>query len=798
MAHYKKPGEDLYSRQHFRRWAKSIPAVVQTIQALMKGPALLGEGSIRKGQVTALGQPHLLFTSSVTHTPTLEDCLLTPDRMWLLASWLPAAQTEEWELLFNSRLHGSSFNTFMGKAAERGPTLTLIRDKKGHLFGGYAADAWSKHGVFYGGSLSFLFGLLPRTVKFTATGANANMMWCGQGFSQLPNGLGWGGQVGYYGLFIDSSFEKGMSRPSATFSNFCLAADEVFEVDIVECWLLQQPEEEEFPATSNSSVLDRFKEDRHLMDLAGRSTQATPPIKDRSMGRLSQALQLCLLAGLLAGAHAKHSRWERVLQTGAAAVSAPAPAAKLLPPQGVGIASAYAPAPAPVGPPAVPKASDSLAMTNSTLNQLQTLGTYQSDHVSPPAAVVQLLNGSTYQTALGNNPAYAPQAFQFTHPDIFFQLDSLGIRQFHFNAWKDPNGTLAANPAGLKLAGITNATLDPKYSFFGFKTFNDPDFDWQSNCVTVETCLQLIQSWSVNHTNHIPITIYLEPREATLFAGNEASINQQLASKPGAPSALAKAYPIAAADLDELQNTVYRVFNQSAIVLPGGLMGNATSLQAATQPATGGSWPMMNDNRGKVIFVLVDKYGKYGPMYRSMFPDLRNGTFFVSQPGNNGTLDPSTVFVDFLGPLGGENVATWTAAAANKAVQQQMQQIQAAVRSGFIARAAADWHTVEAREDFKNRTTGVIKAGAQFVQTSFPDVSQLPKYAYSFPGTSNMTVFPTNYTAQLPLRLGMTLTAGRCDPQTSAGIIANETATGCGNAADNAALAPSPSMALSY
>jgi hypothetical protein len=228
--------------------------------------------------------------------------------------------------------------------------------------------------VFYGGSLSFLFGLLPRTVKFTATGANANMMWCGQGFSQLPNGLGWGGQVihdaeflqllkcmlcwsnffaeafadkpehtflqtliinhdllfgcqvGYYGLFIDSSFEKGMSRPSATFSNFFLAADEVrhhfcatigfifnsaaqngqkicsvsmwmrqkqqcclrgpglfdqvFEVDIVECWLLQQPEEEEFPATSNSSVLDRFKEDRHLMDLAGRSTQASAGVRE--------------------------------------------------------------------------------------------------------------------------------------------------------------------------------------------------------------------------------------------------------------------------------------------------------------------------------------------------------------------------------------------------------------------------------------------------------------------------------------------------------------------------------------
>lgn len=42
-----------------------------------------------------------------------------------------------------------------------------------------------------------------------------------------------------------------------------------------------------------------------------------------------------------------------------------------------------------------------------------------------------------------------------------------GIRQFHFNAWKDPNGTLASTPAGLKLAGVTNVTLDPKYTYFG-------------------------------------------------------------------------------------------------------------------------------------------------------------------------------------------------------------------------------------------------------------------------------------------------------------------------------------------
>ena len=46
--------------------------------------------------------------------------------------------------------------------------------------------------------------------------------------------------------------------------------------------------------------------------------------------------------------------------------------------------------------------------------------------MAPPSAVLQLLNGSGYQQALGQNPYYAPQSFQYTLPDIFFQLDALG------------------------------------------------------------------------------------------------------------------------------------------------------------------------------------------------------------------------------------------------------------------------------------------------------------------------------------------------------------------------------------
>ncbi|CAK0785458.1 hypothetical protein CVIRNUC_008667 [Coccomyxa viridis] len=509
----------------------------------------------------------------------------------------------------------------------------------------------------------------------------------------------------------------------------------------------------------------------------------------------SGAAQACLLVLLCSGsAMAKMSRWERVLQAGADATVSQAPAVAPAAAVDSGPLGAMAPAPAPMaGPPPLPKASDALALTNSSLNQLQTLGTYQSDHVAPPSAVLQLLNGSGYQQALGQNPYYAPQSFQYTLPDIFFQLDALGIRQFHFNAWKDPNGTLAAHPAGLKLAGTSNVTLDPKYSYFGYKTFGDPDFDFQSSCVTLETCLQLIQSWSVNHTDHIPITVYLEPREQTLL-GNSSSLNQQLASQPGEPQQLAVPYPINGDDLVELQNTVYRVFNQSAIILPGSLLGNDSTLQVATQKAVGGSWPEMETNRGRVLFVMVDSAGKYGDMYRQLFPDLRNATFFVSQPGNgNATIDNSTVFLDYLGPLGGGSVATWTNTSANAAVKKDMARVQAAVRKGFMARVAADWQTVEAREDYHNRSMDAIKAGTHFLQTSFPNVAQLPKFAYSVLGSSNATY--TNYTVSLPLRLGGSFNAGRCNPQTSAGIVANETASGCGSAADNALLAPAPGPA---
>eukprot|EP01024_Parvocaulis_polyphysoides_P041349 TRINITY_DN3791_c0_g1_i5.p1 TRINITY_DN3791_c0_g1~~TRINITY_DN3791_c0_g1_i5.p1 ORF type:complete len:428 (-),score=55.09 TRINITY_DN3791_c0_g1_i5:211-1494(-) len=201
--------------------------------------------------------------------------LISQEWSWLLSGLLPPSQRETWNLLFSSERNGSSFNAFMGRVAEMGPTIIFVREKgqNGNLFGGYAADSWEKKGQFSGSHSTFLFRLKPMFQVFKATGFNQNFQWCGHKFKELPNGFGYGGQIGYYGLFVDGQFEKGMSRSVATFQNESLSSSEEFEVDVVECWQVEIPKEDEWE-TSNAgrskSILERQIEDQNLLEMAGK------------------------------------------------------------------------------------------------------------------------------------------------------------------------------------------------------------------------------------------------------------------------------------------------------------------------------------------------------------------------------------------------------------------------------------------------------------------------------------------------------------------------------------------------
>lgn len=58
-----------------------------------------------------------------------------------------------------------------------GPTVLVIKDKEGYVYGGYASQPWERHSIFYGDMKSFIFQLYPQASIYRPTGANTNLQW---------------------------------------------------------------------------------------------------------------------------------------------------------------------------------------------------------------------------------------------------------------------------------------------------------------------------------------------------------------------------------------------------------------------------------------------------------------------------------------------------------------------------------------------------------------------------------------------------------------------------------------------
>lgn len=201
---------------------------------------------------------------------------------------LPSMYQTEWRFLFSNSVYGDSFSQLVAHITNKGPTLLVVRDKKGHLFGGMAADNWECRPKFYGSSSCFLFTLNPHYGIYTPTMYNENFMYLNQGQATLLNGLGMGGQMDYFGLWIDSSFNHGHSKAKpkcTTYGSPQLSADPEFEVDIIEVWGLgpekkeEEDSDEEKEKNVKKSILQRDPESKAMLELMGR-TQVSEGFKE--------------------------------------------------------------------------------------------------------------------------------------------------------------------------------------------------------------------------------------------------------------------------------------------------------------------------------------------------------------------------------------------------------------------------------------------------------------------------------------------------------------------------------------
>lgn len=58
--------------------------------------------------------------------------------------------------MFSTSLHGESFTRMVAGLLNHGPTLLLIKDTKGHVFGGFASHGWEVKPQFQGETSALL------------------------------------------------------------------------------------------------------------------------------------------------------------------------------------------------------------------------------------------------------------------------------------------------------------------------------------------------------------------------------------------------------------------------------------------------------------------------------------------------------------------------------------------------------------------------------------------------------------------------------------------------------------------
>jgi len=191
-----------------------VPTVVQTRQPVFVPPRLCHSSPI-------LGQnlmPHVALLATRT-----------------------AKMHGPWVKLYNSQEDGISFNRVCHKIlGYGGPTILLIRDTGGAVFGGLAPSQWRANNEMYGEGEGFVFRLAPDFRIYPArVGGNGSFMYLNlKGFS-LPHGMGLGGTIGNFRIFLPESLEECTSTTRClTFENGVLssAGKGTFEIQDLEIW----------------------------------------------------------------------------------------------------------------------------------------------------------------------------------------------------------------------------------------------------------------------------------------------------------------------------------------------------------------------------------------------------------------------------------------------------------------------------------------------------------------------------------------------------------------------------------
>ena len=296
------------------------------------------------------------------------------------------------------------------------------------------------------------------------------------------------------------------------------------------------------------------------------------------------------------------------------------------------------------------------------INHIQMKGTHNSYHLAPLGPTIR--------------------AYEYSHQPLDVQAEEQGVRQFEIDVWWDARGQL--------------------YVYHH-------QYDLRSNCITFEDCLKTILKWSNENEKHVPLMIWIEPKE-WLEQGTDITTIIEIQNI-----------------VQEIEDEISQYWPREKTITPDDVMDGFESLSEAINER---GWPLLDDSRGKAIFILLAS-GDIRDSYHEKYPNLNGSLMFTMSVAGT----PEAAIFPNTDPIGNE------------------QEIIALVEQGYIVRSRADnAEEGEADSNDTSRLEGAIAVGAHSISTDYPAEVDGIDYWVDIPNGSpvacNPISAPTDCTAE--------------------------------------------------
>jgi len=185
----------------------------------------------------------VLLGGPVRISPVIESRAVDRNMVLLLRGMSDVLwEADEWQPLFRDWIDGRSFSELVkGVAHYSGTAVLVVRATTGEVLGAVSSSWEEGSGKYSGHSTTFLFSLQPSLSVHRATSRSSNYVYFNSRNKFAPRGLGYGGQLDFWRLWIGSDFEECLVTESdATFGSGALVPSGEFQtklkIDTLEVW----------------------------------------------------------------------------------------------------------------------------------------------------------------------------------------------------------------------------------------------------------------------------------------------------------------------------------------------------------------------------------------------------------------------------------------------------------------------------------------------------------------------------------------------------------------------------------